>query len=60
MSKKTLPYRPTRVKPEPPPHPIFAMLRMIEHACTKRNRLASAQLMNLCRILEGHEAAKAA
>ena len=43
MSKKTLPYRPTRVKPEPPPHPIFAMLRMIEHACTKRNRLASAQ-----------------
>ena len=59
MSKKTLPYRPTRVKPEPP-HPLIAMLRMPEHACTERDRLASARRMNLCRILEGHEAVNAA
>jgi hypothetical protein len=36
------------------------MLRMTEHACTERDRLASARRMNLCRILEGHEAANAA
>jgi hypothetical protein len=60
MSKNTLTDGPARVKPEPPTHPILAMLRTIEHACTDRDRLVAAQLKNLCRILEGHEAANAA
>jgi hypothetical protein len=60
MSKNSLTDRLARVKPEPPPHPILAMLRTIEHACTDRDWLATAQLKNLCRTLEGTGAANAA
>jgi hypothetical protein len=59
MSKTTLPDAPAEVKPEPP-HPILAMFRMIEHACTDRDRLAAAQLVDLCRMLDGREVAHAA
>jgi hypothetical protein len=52
MSKDSLPDAPTDVKPEPP-HPIPAMLRIVEHGCTDRDRLASARVVTLCRILEG-------
>jgi hypothetical protein len=39
MSKNSLTDRLARVKPELPPHPILAMLRTIEHACTDRDWL---------------------
>jgi|OpeIllAssembly_1097287.scaffolds.fasta_scaffold116102_3 hypothetical protein len=60
MSKNTLTDRPPGVKPQPPPHPTFAMLRTIEHACADRDRLAAARLVTLCRVLDGREAANAA
>ena len=60
MSKNSLTDGPPGVKPEPPPHPILAMLRTIEHACTDRDRLASARVVTLCRILERTGAAHAA
>jgi hypothetical protein len=60
MSKNSLADAPAEVKPEPSPHPIFAMLRTIEHACTDRDRLAAAHMKTLCRMLEGTGAANAA
>ena len=59
MSKTTLTDDPAEVKPQPP-YPILAMLRTIEHACTDRDRRASARVVILCRILETHGAAHAA
>jgi len=60
MSKQSLPDRFTRVKPEPPPHPILAMLRTLEQSCTDRDRLTRARLLRLCRVLDGREAGNAA
>jgi hypothetical protein len=60
MSKNSLADGPAEVQPEAPPHPIFAMLRTIEHACNDRDRLASARVVTLCRMLERTGAAHAA
>jgi len=46
------------VKPEPPP--IVTMLRRLEESLAERDRFTAARLLNLCRTLDGSDAANAA
>lgn len=55
MSTNSLADRLARVKPEPPPHPILAMLHTIERSCRERDALAARRLVALSRTLEGRE-----
>jgi hypothetical protein len=55
MSTSNLPHAPAREKPEPPPHPVLAMLRTIEESCRERDALVTCRLVTLGRMLEGRE-----